>query len=193
MQLARSVTISRVLLLGTVLVALPVTLDPVSLAPDLSTAYAEPGGNGGGGGADGGNDGGGGNGGGSGNGGGNAGGNGNGNAGGGASGQANAGGKSADADLADLGNSAASRGSLNAGHASPTAMDSAAPNSVPGQIGSYRDAIQDGDLEAAAAALAEASNRDLTQQSVASLNGLIGLDLDPAIEAALADRANELR
>jgi hypothetical protein len=177
--------IGVILLLGTALVAVPAMLNTTAMTLELAKAQAQAGGNAGGNG--GGNAGG--------NGGGNAGGNGNGNGEGGGSANNAGGNDKADksAELAGFGETAAERRSLNAAHASLTGMDNASPNSVPGQIGSYRDAVQEGDFEAAAAALAEASNRDLTAASIESVNGLLGLDLDPSVEQDLADRANELR
>jgi hypothetical protein len=81
-------------------------------------------------------------------------------------------------------------GSLNAAYASQTGLNTAAPNSVVGQISAYSDAIsqEDRDIAIAAASLAAMANKSVDQAVVDAVSSLFGLD--DAIndtEAAVAD------
>ena len=89
--------------------------------------------------------------------------------------------------------SASALGSLNAAHASPTARANASPRSRVGQIAAYEGAIAADDLQAAAESLASAANKEIDADVVAAVNGLLGLEVDPAIEAEVADKAEEIR
>lgn len=89
--------------------------------------------------------------------------------------------------------SASALGSLNAAHASATARAKASPNSQVGRIAAYEGALAADDLQAAAEALASAANKEIDADVVAAVNGLLSLDVDPAIEAEVADRAEAAR
>ncbi len=152
---------------------------------------------------------GGGNGGGNGNGGGHAGGNGNGHAGGNSSGNgggdgngnAGPGNAHADADAAS-GGGASGLGALNAAHASPSALANASPNSRVGKVEAYKDALDRylcdlaagtgdlaADITAMADALAAASNKQPTTESLNGLDGLLGEDpasVDPNWDSTTA-------
>ena len=54
----------------------------------------------------------------------------------------------------------------------------AAPNSAVGQINAHQEAIADKDYEKAAAVLAAASNKAITEETVRGLNGLLGVSVD---------------
>ncbi len=47
------------------------------------------------------------------------------------------------------------------------------------------------DVNAAAAALAAATNKDIDAAVVGALNALLGIEVDPAIEAAVAEAVAE--
>jgi hypothetical protein len=88
--------------------------------------------------------------------------------------------------------SASSLGRLNAAHASAQALANASPNSAVGQISAYKDALTDGDLEAAAEALAAVSNKTVTEASVKSLNELLGIEMEDAEVTDLVDKVGAL-
>jgi hypothetical protein len=76
-----------------------------------------------------------------------------------------------------------SLGRLNAAHASTQALANAAPNSAVGRIAAYRDVLDvkeldEAAIEDAAKALAAASNKPVTEDTVRALNGLLGIELD---------------
>jgi hypothetical protein len=133
-----------------------------------------------------------------GNGGGNAGGNGGGNAGG------NAG---TDSETASAGNSASAPGhnkselgtpknelgSLNASNASATARANASATSRVGMLGAYETALANGDVEAAAQALAGAANKAITPEVVAEVNQNLGIESTPEEEQQVADMAEAAR
>jgi hypothetical protein len=96
-----------------------------------------------------------------------------------------------DDDATKHGLTASSLGRLNAAHASATAREHAAPHSAVGLIGQYADAIAAGDLEAAAAALAAAANKDIDLAVVGAVNDLLDIELDEADEQEIADLAGE--
>jgi hypothetical protein len=84
-------------------------------------------------------------------------------------------------------------GRLNAAHASPQAMQRAASNSPVAQIGAYKAAIADGDLDAAAAALAKASNKTVTETTVRNLNGLLDTTLTDEEVTDLVEKTEALK
>lgn len=88
---------------------------------------------------------------------------------------------------------AASMGRLNAAHASPRAMERASLNSPVGQIGAYKTAVAAGDLDAAAAALAKASNKPLTAETVRNLNGLLDTALAEEDVTKVVEKAEALK
>lgn len=96
-----------------------------------------------------------------------------------------------DLDATKHGLTASSLGRLNAAHASARARERAAPHSAVGLIDQYADAIAAGDLEAAAAALAAAANKDIDLAVVGALNDLLNIELDAADEQEIADQASE--
>lgn len=69
-------------------------------------------------------------------------------------------------------------GSLNAAHAAPQALANANKNSRVGQIATYSSAIQANEVDNAAAALAEAANKDdgIVESVVHAVNSLLGID-----------------
>jgi hypothetical protein len=73
-----------------------------------------------------------------------------------------------------------SMGRLNAAHASPRAMERASMNSPVAQIGAYKTALAANDLDTAAEALAKASNKPVTAETVTNLNDLLGIPLTEA-------------
>jgi len=87
------------------------------------------------------------------------------------------------------GRSAAIRGSLNASHASPSALAHAAPNSRVGHVAAYVAAVRAGNLTAAAQALAKASNKSVTTQTVQALNARLGVSTTESQAAAIAAKA----
>jgi hypothetical protein len=97
------------------------------------------------------------------------------------------------------GATAASLGSLNASHASPSAFAHAAPNSVVGQLAAYASALNNGNINAAALALAAAANHSLTAQTVMAVNtnltaaNVLSVSVTPAQAATIAAMANALQ
>ncbi|MGF1628714.1 MAG: hypothetical protein ACFCUT_04535 [Kiloniellaceae bacterium] len=137
-----------------------------------------------------------------GNGGGNGGGRGGGNAGGkgggnnGAGSDAGSAGKSASAaghNKSETGKAAAALGSLNASHASATSRAHASPNSQVGKLDAYETALAAGDLEAAAQALADAANKEITSDVVAEVNQNMGIESTPEVDAQVAAMAEAAR
>lgn len=88
-----------------------------------------------------------------------------------------------------MGKAASSLGALNAAHASPSALANAAPNSRVGQVAAFARAMEAKDVDAAAQALANASNKSISQSTVESVNAILGLHSSPALDAAVAVRA----
>ena len=105
--------------------------------------------------------------------------------------------RDADAKASDrdskTGKSGALQGSLNAAHASPTALSHAAPNSRVGQLAAYAAAVKAGNLSAAAQALANASNMSLSSQSVQAVNAKLGISMSANQAASMATAANALQ
>lgn len=85
---------------------------------------------------------------------------------------------------------ASSLGRLNAAHASDTARAHAAPNSTVGRIAAFGNALEAGDIEAAAEALADAANKSISPDVVSATAGLMGVDVDEATAEAVSDAAN---
>ena len=84
-------------------------------------------------------------------------------------------------------------GSLSASNASATARAHAAPNSQVGKMDAYEKAIAAGDLEAAAAALGDAANKEITPEVVAQVNRNMGIESTPEVEAEVAALAEAAR
>jgi hypothetical protein len=84
------------------------------------------------------------------------------------------GGEAGDADADAL-------GSLNAAHASPNALAHASRNSRVGAIAAYSEAVQANDIDAAATAFSDASNKDegIVESVVHAVNALLGIDANP--------------
>lgn len=88
-------------------------------------------------------------------------------------------------------------GRLNAAHASPNAMENAAPHSAVGLTAQYYDALAADELDDAASLLADLANKQVAEEEVAAVvqayNGLLGIevyDSDPdpvATEPGLND------
>jgi hypothetical protein len=76
-------------------------------------------------------------------------------------------------------------GSLNAAHASETALSHASENSRVGQIALYEDSIDAGDIDAAAAALRAAANKPVTHRVIRQLNRQLGIVMTEAEVLAL--------
>jgi hypothetical protein len=69
-------------------------------------------------------------------------------------------------------------GSLNAAHASLTALSHAAPTSMVGTIAAYRDAVEDGTITSVAQAqteLSKISNKSVNSEVVSAVNDLLGV------------------
>jgi len=90
-----------------------------------------------------------------------------------------------------VGTKSASLGKLNAAHASVRGLAHASPNSTVGQIAAYKSAMQAGDVEAAATALAGVANKGVTTQTVSELNALVGVTATQAQVAAVAQQARD--
>lgn len=69
-------------------------------------------------------------------------------------------------------------GSLNAANASATARANASPNSRVGKLAEYERELAEGDLEAAAEALAGAANKGITPDAVKAVNEKMGIETD---------------
>jgi hypothetical protein len=93
----------------------------------------------------------------------------------------------------DLGKAKNDLGSLNASKASATARAHASPNSQVGKLGAYETAMANGDLEAAAQALADAANKEITPDVVAEVNQNMGIESTPEVDAEVADLAEAAR
>ena len=102
-------------------------------------------------------------------------------------------GRGKDKSAKKSGLSASSLGRLNAAHASPNARANAAPHSAVGLLGQYVDAVEADDLEAAAAALAAAANKDIDLAVVGAVDDLLGLEVDEEDEQEIADLASDLQ
>jgi hypothetical protein len=89
--------------------------------------------------------------------------------------------------------SASALGSLNASHASATARAHASPNSQVGKLAAYEAALAEGDLEAAAAALGSAANKEITPEVVAEVNQNMSIESTPEEEAEMAELAEATR
>jgi hypothetical protein len=85
----------------------------------------------------------------------------------------------------------ASLGRLNAAHASPRAMERASPQSTVGQIAAYKAAVQDGNMTAAAKALAGVANKSVTTQTVAEFNDILGVTMTDAQISTVAAQARD--
>jgi hypothetical protein len=87
------------------------------------------------------------------------------------------------------------QGRLNASNASERAMERASPNSAVGRINAYRTALQGNNpnLDAAASALARASNKPVTAQTVRDLNARLGVTLTDAQVTTLTERAQSIQ
>jgi hypothetical protein len=83
---------------------------------------------------------------------------------------------------------ASAMGSLNASHASMQAFGHAAPPSVVGQLAAYATALNNGNLPAAAQALAHAANSTLSASVVTAVNS--NLVAAGALSASAAAAAN---
>lgn len=124
---------------------------------------------------------------------------------GGGNGGGNGGGKGAGDDTAsadgapghnkdDTAKSKGGLGSLSASNASATAREHAAANSQVGKMRDYETAMANGDLEAAAEALASASNKDITPEVVGEVNKNLGIESslsDEEVAAAAAAKQQE--
>ncbi len=84
-------------------------------------------------------------------------------------------------------------GSLSASHASQRARERAAEGSQVNNIADYEAAMAAGDPDAAAAALAAASNKEVTPERVGMVNNNLGIEATPEEEAALAAQAEAIR
>jgi hypothetical protein len=84
-------------------------------------------------------------------------------------------------------------GSLSASHASARAREMAAEGSQVNNVADYEAAIAAEDLDAAAAALAAASNKEITPERVGMVNNNLGIEATPEEEAALAAQAEAIR
>ncbi|MPZ10479.1 MAG: hypothetical protein GEU89_09740 [Kiloniellaceae bacterium] len=82
---------------------------------------------------------------------------------------------------------------MNASHASATARANAAPNSQVGKLGAYAAAMESGDVETAAQALADAANKEITADVVAAVNQNMGIESTPEEEADVAAKAETAR
>lgn len=85
-------------------------------------------------------------------------------------------------------------GSLSASNASATAREHAAANSQVGKMRDYEEAMANGDLEAAAEALASAANKDITPEVVNQVNRNMGIEstlTDEEVAAAAAAKQQE--
>jgi len=105
------------------------------------------------------------------------------------------------------GSTASTLGSLNAGHASVTALAHASPNSRVGELATYKSdlaafkaalASNDpiaarNDLAAAAQALAMAANKTVTADAVAALNKELGISASTATDTRIAQLAEATR
>ncbi len=88
------------------------------------------------------------------------------------------------------GSTASSMGSLNASHASPEAFENASAKSRVGQLAAYANAVNQGKLSAAAQALAKASNKALTTESVQAVNANLSISMSNQTAANIASMAN---
>ncbi|PVE25689.1 hypothetical protein DC522_05070 [Microvirga sp. KLBC 81] len=86
-----------------------------------------------------------------------------------------------------------SMGRLNAAHASPRAMERASLNSPVGRIGAYKTAVAANDLDAAATALAKASNKTVTAETVKNLNALLDTTLTDDQVAQVVEKTETLK
>ena len=84
-------------------------------------------------------------------------------------------------------------GSLSASNSSQRARERAAPNSRPGALGAYERALAEGDVEAAAEALARAANKEITPENVGMVNENLGIQSSPEEEAEMAALAEAAR
>ena len=84
-------------------------------------------------------------------------------------------------------------GSLNASNSSQRARERASPNSRPGALGEYERALAEGDIEAAAEALARAANKEITPENVGKVNENLGIETTPEEEAEMAALAEAAR
>jgi|GEM_PF-4006044 len=85
-------------------------------------------------------------------------------------------------------------GSLSASNASATAREHASANSQVGKMRDYETAMANGDLEAAAKALASAANKDITPEVVSKVNENLGIEselTDEEVAAAAAAKQQE--
>lgn len=146
---------SAVLCLGTVLAFAPALFDGASVAPLSAEAQAQGKSEGKG--------------------------NGGGNGGGRGSERSSAGGD----NRSERGAEASSLKRLNAANSSPTAQRKASVESVVGQLGGYRDALDAGDYAEAASMLQEAAGGTPTEESVMLVNDRMGISLTEEQQAAL--------
>lgn len=91
----------------------------------------------------------------------------------------------ADDDMAEAG----ALGRLNAANAAPQARERADGSSTVGRLAAYEEALEEGDLDRAAAILRMVANKPITLSVLREVNRRLGVSLDPAEEGRLLDLA----